>query len=518
MIDPNIALSVNTPPAPASPIATFGQLLQIRDTASQVQLRQAQTEHARQQAAEQQAITDQRRRDFQDQQTIQTHMADPANAKMVGAGDLSGLYGKVTPTALFGLQKQITEAQKNVEGLDAETLKNNVTRHGVFEQTLDGLMQLPVDQRPQAYQGAIQSLQSSGLLKGINIPPEVDFSDDGLKKLASINSVAAGLYDKALARKKEQTGIAQTEAQTAQTEATTGKTEQETAIAAKRDASSVLAASAEQGPEAYQAALAALPPEMQAHFQGVANPEHIRFLGMSPDEQIKAIQAKAELARQQALQVETARHNRAEEGLSGGRLAIEGQKNAREEKIYQQTYGDGANPALQGVEPKLRTQAAGAAAKVLAENAQAKAAADEMKTVIDLARAGNKTAYAYAPVTGVLTINSANGTKRINMAEIKQYEGAGSLVDRVTGYLGKQVSGASIPPNILNDMEQLHTSLGKAADKSAQTKLEGVNQTYRSNFTLPAPPKSGTIRARDPQGVLHEAPAGTALPKGWKLE
>lgn len=29
---------------------------------------------------------------------------------------------------------------------------------------------------------------------------------------------------------------------------------------------------------------------------------------------------------------------------------------------------------------------------------------------------------------------------------------------------------------------------------------------------------SGTIRARDPKGVLHEAPAGTALPAGWKAE
>lgn len=28
----------------------------------------------------------------------------------------------------------------------------------------------------------------------------------------------------------------------------------------------------------------------------------------------------------------------------------------------------------------------------------------------------------------------------------------------------------------------------------------------------------GTIRARDAQGKLHEAPAGTALPQGWKLE
>jgi hypothetical protein len=31
-------------------------------------------------------------------------------------------------------------------------------------------------------------------------------------------------------------------------------------------------------------------------------------------------------------------------------------------------------------------------------------------------------------------------------------------------------------------------------------------------------PGGGMIRARDPQGKLHEAPAGTALPQGWKLE
>lgn len=34
----------------------------------------------------------------------------------------------------------------------------------------------------------------------------------------------------------------------------------------------------------------------------------------------------------------------------------------------------------------------------------------------------------------------------------------------------------------------------------------------------PAAPKAGNIRARDPQGKLHEAPAGTALPSGWTLE
>ena len=34
----------------------------------------------------------------------------------------------------------------------------------------------------------------------------------------------------------------------------------------------------------------------------------------------------------------------------------------------------------------------------------------------------------------------------------------------------------------------------------------------------PAAPAGGMIRALDPPGVLHEAPAGTALPKGWKQQ
>ncbi len=45
------------------------------------------------------------------------------------------------------------------------------------------------------------------------------------------------------------------------------------------------------------------------------------------------------------------------------------------------------------------------------------------------------------------------------------------------------------------------------------------------NYNKPATAKTaaptktgGLIRARDPQGKLHEAPAGTKLPEGWKLE
>jgi len=30
--------------------------------------------------------------------------------------------------------------------------------------------------------------------------------------------------------------------------------------------------------------------------------------------------------------------------------------------------------------------------------------------------------------------------------------------------------------------------------------------------------QGGSIYARDPQGKLHQAPAGTPLPQGWKVE
>lgn len=91
----------------------------------------------------------------------------------------------------------------------------------------------------------------------------------------------------------------------------------------------------------------------------------------------------------------------------------------------------------------------------------------------------------------------------------------------------------------------------KAVDEISQligSQYEGMNQTYKSaigsdlpidKYVTPAgrqwmkskginvtgalepaaaPAAGGKIRARDPQGVLHEAAAGTALPAGWKVE
>jgi hypothetical protein len=50
-------------------------------------------------------------------------------------------------------------------------------------------------------------------------------------------------------------------------------------------------------------------------------------------------------------------------------------------------------------------------------------------------------------------------------------------------------------------------------------KIKGSLERWESAKSGGAPQgQGGTIRARDPQGNLHEAPAGTALPQGWKIE
>jgi len=134
------------------------------------------------------------------------------------------------------------------------------------------------------------------------------------------------------------------------------------------------------------------------------------------------------------------------------------------------------------VPPHLAVPAINAFEKAGQEYVGALNAADEMSSIISLARAGNKVAYAYAPVTGVLTINTANGIKRVNMPEIESYGAAGSAFDRVKGWLGKQTSGASIPPDVLNDMDALHSQLANNAGDTYGRKVQVVNGSFGSSF------------------------------------
>jgi hypothetical protein len=190
----------------------------------------------------------------------------------------------------------------------------------------------------------------------------------------------------------------------------------------------------------------------------------------------------------------------------------------------------GSNAALAGVPPRLVTQATSAADKADSSYSTTLEANQNLKSFLDLAAKGNKVAYAYSPVDQVLTINVANQIKRVNMAEISAFGGAGSAWDRIVGYFGKQASGASIPPDVLKDMGALQQTLEGNATTKYQRDLKMVNSRFGSNFQpvdlsqtptggvgggAGAPAGGGMIYARDAQGHGHNAPAGTPLPPGW---
>lgn len=175
------------------------------------------------------------------------------------------------------------------------------------------------------------------------------------------------------------------------------------------------------------------------------------------------------------------------------------------EKIHAQQGMLG--PELANVPPHLVSAATGDATKAGQEYAEAQSAANDMKTFVDLARAGNKVAYAYSPVEGVLTLNTGRGVKRVNMSEIASYGGAGSAFDRVSGFLGKQLTGASVPADVLDDMESLHGAIADNASTLYKNKLNVINAAYHSKFQPVTLGQGGSANAGGPpSGATHTAP------------
>lgn len=111
------------------------------------------------------------------------------------------------------------------------------------------------------------------------------------------------------------------------------------------------------------------------------------------------------------------------------------------------------------------------------------------------------------------------------------------VIDRVKQVIGKTLEGGVLRKEDELKYEKILPTIKDTAAVAA-SKIAGLEKAIRlrretqvealadagydtSRYAARAPhgaevPK--VVRARDPQGKLHEAPAGTALPAGWKLE
>ncbi len=518
-IDAQIPLMVR-PPQFESPVQTIGQIMQMRDVASQVALRQAQTATAQQNAADLKAQTDQRNRDLTDQNTVQEWMKDPANAYAFGQGKLDGLNGKVQPKTLGALQTTVLDAQSKHQTIDQATLKLNKERLEAIQSGLDGLTTLPDDDaRASAWPGLKQQWASQGYLKDLPpglVPDAITGKPDQIQGFAAQLGLAKGLTDASLARKKEVQTTATSAAQATKDTAEATKAVTETAAQQRsQDAAQVAAALEQGGPTAAQSVLSQLPPERAAIFQGITNPAVVRHLGMTPEQASAEAGKQAELARQTAQLAESLRHNKVEEGQGAARVGIEASKNRREQDIYNQTYGPGANTALQGVEPALRKPAAAAAQKAGDAHIKAQAAQRDMQSFIDLANAGNKEANAYIDTEGVLNLNTGRGISRVNRQEIDQYKGAGSAYDKVVGAIQKLATGKAKTEDVMKAMAELHSTIAQNSDATYSDALRNIDQNYRSHFSqtvggIPTPASQAEYNAL-PKGAQFHKPNDPAV-------
>ncbi len=157
----------------------------------------------------------------------------------------------------------------------------------------------------------------------------------------------------------------------------------------------------------------------------------------------------------------------------------------------------------------------------------AKEAGDALNGFIDLAQSGNKEAGATVPLEGTLRIVTSQGVKRINRTEVEGIEGAGSLFDRIQAKIGKWTKGQPIPPDLLNDFQQLNTMLTQNAYQQYSDTYDQTRQMYEAYGTdfrkipkITAPGQqlkdqvrqkaggapAGMVRFQDSQGGIHDIP------------
>jgi hypothetical protein len=308
----------------------------------------------------------------------------------------------------------------------------------------------------------------------------------------------------------------QAQARATQAQAAAGNEERTTAQINRQNDAAALAQAARQGPDALAfqlRKLSSLSPDRVEPFMGVnaqTKPEDILAIGITPDQLVTT----GEAARHNAVQEANAA---ALQSIAQGRLDVERAHQGIAQNIYDQTYGSGANPALEGVEPKLRTQATTAAQKAADEYTKAMESSANVQTFIDLARSGNKAAGSNLPIMGAESIQALNGIRRINRTEIEQYQGAGSLLDRINGKIGKVTAGQPIPSDVMDDIQALHQAISGNAAGNYNAKLNGINQNYRSNFqpVKVAPPQGGAQNGGAVPEITNQADYDK-LPKGAK--
>jgi hypothetical protein len=148
-------------------------------------------------------------------------------------------------------------------------------------------------------------------------------------------------------------------------------------------------------------------------------------------------------------------------------------------------------------------------------DAQQKAAT--LRNIIDAAQGGNVSAANLQGLMGALDVVSTNGVHRINNTEVNSVQGAGSLVDRLQGWLGKATAGQPIPPQVQDDLKQVASLIEQGARTRYEQGYNQIIQDYpavgKTAKMLPGTPPAtggpspGTVRVQLADGRTGTVPA-----------
>jgi hypothetical protein len=453
-IDPSISLGVRPPVIQPlqiqSPLEQYGKILSLRNLMTEQQSGQLGLQA-------QQLKLQQEQKGIQEDANIRQLYAtnpNPSHAEIIST------VGPVRGAALIKAQAEQYEQQ----------LKTNAAKAARIGQLAGSAVDAPT------YKNAIMTAVTENLIPadhGRELAA-LDWNDPAtqaqVKQFQTQALSAEQQHTALLADLEEKRKAALAPGELAKSQAELAKSQAESELKQRQIEASTLAPALARGAVAYQQALATMKPERAALYSGFQTPRDLLMFASTPTEQITAQQNAFEQTR----------------------INIEKQRQAREENIYQQTYGAGANQSLVGVDPKLRTQATKEAQKMGDDFAKAQAAADQFQSLVDLTKSGNKAAGSNLPLIGVETLNAINGIKRINKDEIKQYGSAGSLYDKIVGKLAGAAIGQPISPDVLKDIEAMHNTLRQNSEAEFTSRRKGLNDVYKSSFPTEVTRKTPT--------------------------
>lgn len=481
-INPEIALQVQTPPAPDM-LGSLAKVLGIKNAIAQQQLIPGQQQLQQQQIQGAQLENQQRQNDVNEYQGFKDALAKHNGDYEAATPDILSAAPKLGTSFI----KTLTENKKNI----AETTKANAdAQHAQLEaadlqnktitQTLQGIDQVPPENQQTEYLHRLAILHAAGvptdkmplqydpqavagwLAKGTTIQQQIDQAKEAREKALQPD----------VARK------AKADADTAVSNAT---------LAGAKAKLTTLS------PDQWVSQIDDVAKGASPLYTTMAK-KRIAFAAQSGDvEGAKKILDEAAEFTAAPLKAKSV-----EQAVGPLRTQEEIQKAAALAPIEENRALKvaGTNRAFSGAD------------KLDAEYNSARTATEALGHMLDLAASGNKAAGSNLPLVGVETVNAINGIKRINSAEINQYGSAGSLLDEIKGKIGKLTSGQPIPADVLSDIRELHQALGEQSYEKYTSGLAALKKR--------SPPGTDLAPTLPPPNIR---PAGAkAPPPGAKVQ